>query len=195
MSYTLPLSDDRTARLSSEAAEASLKLALTSEQYTEILVLPETLRLSLYGEIMTYGPASDQISKFYEKLEQKLDKKLEPTVDEKLTNALVKLGGTWQKSLPSLDGWNLRGKIRNWSEATGFQELNQWFVNLGSRHSNLVMSRNDAFLCGRGITFICWMMTLSMFQPSELQVTEWTSACRDVDDLLALLQLEPLIKW
>lgn len=193
MKSALPLDDDKTPRLSSEAAETSLKMVLTPKQYEEGLALPETLRMDLYGDIMTYGPAAEKISDFFGKVNQQLTR----TNKDYLLDSLIHLGGSWQESLPALDDWDPRGEIRNWSELVGFYELNQWFVNLGYKTSlsisnNVSLVMDTLLSLSRGITFMCWMMTTSILQPEGVREEAWASAHNDANDILRFLELTPL---
>lgn len=195
MKTQLPLVDSRTPRLSSEAAKVSLKTALEAKSgegdlsFETLLTLPEDLRMALYGDVMTYGPAAELIGIFFEKTNQKNTS----SDDSEFFAALVRLGDSWQKSSNDLDGWNPRGRIRIWSEDAGFSELNQWFVNLG--YKTISSTSNDVALRqGRGVTFMCWLFTVSMLRPAELQELVWKPHQDTADEVLALLDLPPLIR-
>lgn len=190
MNTSLPLDDKMTPRLSSEAAEASLEMVLTPEQYEAGLALPESLRMDLYGDIMTYGPAAERISGFF----VKVNEKLRQPDGEVLIDTLIQLGGSWQKSLPALDDWDPRGEIRNWSERVGFYELNQWFVNLGYKTSlsisnNVSLVMDTLLSLSRGITFMCWMMTTDMLHPEGVREEAWAEARNDANEILNSLGL------
>lgn len=166
------------ALLQNQSAHRILQAALSDAEYQTAVELPEELRTSLYPELLTYGPAYEDIQKFYSRMAA--------------TNTLEEANFT-KEGVRKL-GWPVVGngaaEVVAWSRAEKI-DLSERFADLALQCAadRKIVNWDREFT--RGFVYICWLLTGQYLFPSQL-VAETQPDWVLVNNALERLGLPPL---
>lgn len=173
---------DSGVLLQGQSAHAVLQVALSDDEYQTASGLPEELVTNLYPELLTYGPAYEDIQRFYSRMAA--------------TNTLEEANLT-KEGVRKL-GWLVVGNgaadVTAWSRAEKI-DLSARFADLALQcaadRKIVKWDREFNREFTRGFVYICWLLTGQYLFPSQLVAEtqpDWTLA----NTALERLSLPPL---
>lgn len=180
MSPLLPLpAYDSGVLLQGQGASSVLQVALSDGEYQIASALPDELRTSLYPELLTYGPAYEDIQHFYSRMVA--------------TNTLEEARFTKEgvRSLGTGGAQKRTANIISWIRGEGQIDLSNRFADLALECAadRSIVNWDREFT--RGFIYLCWLLTGQyIFSAEFIQETQpdWALA----NTALERLSLPPL---
>lgn len=169
-----------------EASEQWLTIAYGHDEAQAAMLLPESLREELYGDVLWFGPAADELNRFaYRMAEANPVGTTNNLIEDALWNVHHKLNAVGQSST----GGFIQMSIHSWSNHTGCEILKVQFMNLDEHSLHRAWQTNNA------MSLMCWFITGQYLFSDEL-IRECEPYLADVEYVLDLLELPHLQgKW
>lgn len=169
-----------------ESVELWLRIAYGDSEAEAAMLLPPSLREELYGDVLWFGPAADELNLFaYQMAEANPAREKNDAIEDALWNVHNKLNAVGSTG----PGQFAQMSIHLWANEAGCDILKIQFMNLDEHSIYREWQTNNA------MSLVCWFVTGQYLFSDDL-IQECQPYLADVEYVLDLLELPHLRgKW